>query len=374
VRLVSADASNPRRFTLGELYRYPLKPDEEFVRTLRTELPLRYELGARRLRCLPFGLAGTVAVVSLAAKYEEFGKRLTAARDVEDEAFSAALATIAQQSGRQVGVEMKSIAVELDALREHAGGWDHYHSMREEVDRGVRDFNCARIGVRLLGDVAVAVHSNRIASRDNSGQKSLLSQRKQKASERGCVQADCCVVGAAKATAAYVQEMFEENLYCCPQVSVEGDNAQSIAYIPTHVWYVLSELLKNACKATIDANRGPTGRPPPSRSLPPVVMVVRTVDNEVEVEMRDEGGGIPEELRDLIWSYMFSTANREGRRKNIEVAGAGVGLPISRLYTEYFGGSLTASFEHVEGSAQGSVFRARIRHDENAMEQLHSGP
>lgn len=78
----------------------------------------------------------------------------------------------------------------------------------------------------------------------------------------------------------------------------------------------------------------------------------------ITIRIRDRGGGIPPEVLANIWSYSFTTFS-EDRVSDSEngyldalntisgsggqlssIAGLGYGLPLSRAYAEYFGGSI----------------------------------
>jgi len=78
----------------------------------------------------------------------------------------------------------------------------------------------------------------------------------------------------------------------------------------------------------------------------------------ITIRIRDRGGGISPEILPHIWSYSFTTYNTNnipaGDNGNIDalnaisgiganastIAGLGYGLPLSRAYAEYFGGSI----------------------------------
>lgn len=62
--------------------------------------------------------------------------------------------------------------------------------------------------------------------------------------------------------------------------------------------------------------------------------------NMVVVEFKDNGKGIPESLRDKIFSPNFSTKN----------SGMGLGLAISRKIVEQLGGEITYQTKEGEGS------------------------
>ena len=129
-----------------------------------------------------------------------------------------------------------------------------------------------------------------------------------------------------------------------PEVVIKGRLDLTFAYIPTHLHYILLELLKNAMRATVEKHGI-------YAHLPPVVVIIAdSPENEdIVIKVADEGGGIPRSQIDKIWSYLFTTADpqiQEGfiagkdHSSDSPLAGLGYGLPISRSYARYFGGDL----------------------------------
>lgn len=129
-----------------------------------------------------------------------------------------------------------------------------------------------------------------------------------------------------------------------PDVHVLGRLDLTFPYIPTHLHYMLLELLKNAMRATMDKHEF-------SDDIPPVTVIISDgTDNEdVVIKIADEGGGIPRSNMKKIWSYLFTTADPSIQESFIAgsdfstdspLAGLGVGIPISRAYARYFGGDL----------------------------------
>uniref|UniRef100_A0AAQ4Q233 Protein-serine/threonine kinase n=1 Tax=Gasterosteus aculeatus aculeatus TaxID=481459 RepID=A0AAQ4Q233_GASAC len=109
----------------------------------------------------------------------------------------------------------------------------------------------------------------------------------------------------------------------------------SIVYVPSHLYHMLFELFKNAMRATIETHDH-------SSTLPPVEVMVALGDEDLSIKMSDRGGGVPFRRMDKLFSYMYSTAPapRIGERTRPPLAGFGYGLPISRLYAQYFQGDL----------------------------------
>jgi signal transduction histidine kinase len=170
-----------------------------------------------------------------------------------------------------------------------------------------------------------------------------------------------------------------------------------------HLEYILTELLKNAFRATIEcgAEREPieitiaplpedpaaggrehgishedqgnldlasTGAPEShmeeSNGASAPIRPLEKSTPGVTIRIRDRGGGISPENYEHIWDYSFTTFNEEqvslslsgndaGTHGNMDalnaisgagggssLAGLGYGLPLGRAYAEYFGGGI----------------------------------
>lgn len=128
---------------------------------------------------------------------------------------------------------------------------------------------------------------------------------------------------------------------------INGRVDLTFPYIPTHLHYILLELLKNAMRATVEQHGIDL-----DEDLPPVVVIIADApeNEDIVLKVSDEGGGIPRSQIDKIWSYLFTTADpqiQEGfiggdqdHGSDSPLAGLGYGLPISRSYARYFGGDL----------------------------------
>mmetsp|Transcript_42281 Transcript_42281/g.74153 ORF Transcript_42281/g.74153 Transcript_42281/m.74153 type:complete len:505 (-) Transcript_42281:123-1637(-) len=133
-----------------------------------------------------------------------------------------------------------------------------------------------------------------------------------------------------------------------PEVIIVGRLDMTFPYVPTHLHYIMLELLKNSMRATVEYHGIDADYPPIK------VVIADGSDNEdVIIKVSDEGGGIPRSNMKRIWSYLFTTADPEIQEgmvafnENVDfsidspLAGLGYGLPISRSYARYFGGDLS---------------------------------
>ncbi|KAH8160167.1 hypothetical protein CIB48_g8077 [Xylaria polymorpha] len=170
-----------------------------------------------------------------------------------------------------------------------------------------------------------------------------------------------------------------------PQWIIDGEPDTIFTFVPQHLEYITSELLKNAFRATVEneskepivitiAPEPPDAGPPRLRLDPPAADkgafrgdAIRPLDDNapgVTIRIRDRGGGIAPDVLPKIWSYSFTTFHdhddtndpspkNSGRGQQdalgiisaastgaSSIAGLGYGLPLSRAYAEYFGGGI----------------------------------
>jgi pyruvate dehydrogenase kinase 2/3/4 len=156
-----------------------------------------------------------------------------------------------------------------------------------------------------------------------------------------------------------------------PEIKLEGHLDATFPYILNHLEYIIGELLRNSIQAIVEKQkRGPS--PPPTP--PPVEVTVCEAPQHVIIRVSDQGGGIPRDILPYLWS--FSKGPRSHQRlenlnqvpkmaatlQEVRVDGTpltsthdsslsslssrppnlrlGMGLPLSRMYAEYWAGSL----------------------------------
>ena len=99
---------------------------------------------------------------------------------------------------------------------------------QREVDQALAQFNRTRIGLRLLCDSWQAARILHHSGRLGRG--------------RGIVQKKCSLGDEARTAASYVTEIFLENVYACPSITVIDPTTTGapadVCYVPNHLWYV----------------------------------------------------------------------------------------------------------------------------------------
>jgi len=161
-----------------------------------------------------------------------------------------------------------------------------------------------------------------------------------------------------------------------PEIKLEGHLEATFPYILSHLEYIIGELLRNSVQAIVEKQEkeGRKGTPPP------IEITVCEAAQHVIIRVSDQGGGIPRDILPYLWA--FSKGPRSNQRlenlhqvpkmaatlQEVRVDDAprkvttphspshdnslstlssrppnlrlGMGLPLSRVYAEYWAGSL----------------------------------
>ncbi|OAA68364.1 mitochondrial pyruvate dehydrogenase [Niveomyces insectorum RCEF 264] len=138
--------------------------------------------------------------------------------------------------------------------------------------------------------------------------------------------------------AGFVADICELKYGVRPHWRIDGEPATTFAYVPMHLEYIVTELLKNAFRAVVENKMHrepvvitiapePPLPPPANRPHPPSHEAATTAtaataaaailpldDNApgVTIRIRDRGGGISTDVLPNIWSYSFTTFSELG--------------------------------------------------------------
>lgn len=116
----------------------------------------------------------------------------------------------------------------------------------------------------------------------------------------------------------------------------QPDSPCLFSYIPSFLHYIVLELLKNSFVATVKNAADDS-----DLQARPVRILVCHDEQRVAIMIADRAGGIPLDVGDRIWSYLYGACAREDRSATstaTSLGGYGVGLPLSRLYAQSLGG------------------------------------
>jgi len=235
-----------------------------------------------------------------------------------------------------------------------------------EVTRFLDEHLRARIGTRLIAEQHIALH---ISSQPHQDPKSNPQPIYDSSSYIGVIDTALQPASIINSCGNFVSEICELKYGVRPTWIIDGEPATTFAFVPVHLEYIITELLKNEpVVITIAAE-------PESTSVLDKQSEVggnELNDNSaikpfeesapgVTIRIRDRGGGISPEILPNIWSYSFTTFNDEDEvpgqttgggnmdalnaisgagGEGSSIAGLGYGLPLGRAYAEYFGGGI----------------------------------
>lgn len=211
----------------------------------------------------------------------------------------------------------------------------HIHN-EELVARFLDKTLTSRLGIRML-----AQHH--------------LSLRESKSNYVGIINVGMKLKEVIERSCQFVSRVAEHKYGRIPQLKLSGHVNAVFPYIELPLDYILPEILKNAVRATVESHSEFE-----MMRLPPIHITIASNEIDFIIRISDRGGGIPHHLMDRALEYNFTTANEENSDStqleghvfsdmmeavNPNPAGGpmhgfGFGLPTSRAYAEYMGGSL----------------------------------
>lgn len=253
-----------------------------------------------------------------------------------------------------------------------------------EVTRFLDEHLRARIGTRLIAEQHIALHVSSQPHQDpQSSQPSY-----EESSYIGVIDTALQPAAIINSCGNFVSEICELKYGVRPTWVIDGEPGTTFAYVPVHLEYIITELLKNAFRATVESGKShepvvitiaaepesPRGRPSTldqgeaaakkagqDSDENPSIKPFEDSAPGVTIRIRDRGGGISPEVLPNIWSYSFTTFSDEDELpgqtsgsgnmdalnaisgaggEGSSIAGLGYGLPLGRAYAEYFGGGI----------------------------------
>lgn len=356
----------PRPLTLTNLLSYgqPLSPESllSSASYVLSEIPRRLARRIRALETLPFIVGTNPYVARTLEAHRNSFEWLATYKGVktlqENDIFASQLENLVQSHANDIPTMAKGF--------QECARYMSSDSISSFLDSTIHN----RIAVRLIAEQHIALS------------QTYHSAKRPKFHD-GVVNKSCSPQEMIKACSLFVAEMCEATFGVHPNVNIDGITDATFAYVPVHFQYIMTELLKNAFRATVERHWRNYGMSS-TKELAPVSVTISPPSSHLAIRIRDEGGGISPKDMPYVFSYAFTTVGRnaakedgmeggpyaaqhvggsaaidggingeasngnlfgEITRKGVQtgigtLAGLGYGLPMSRLYAKYFGGSL----------------------------------
>jgi pyruvate dehydrogenase kinase 2/3/4 len=319
---------------------------------LRHELPIRLahriqDLQSMRVLSEMNSVRGVIELYKLS--FQELLNCPPRIETVEQEQFFSQVVSGIYERHSKVLVQMARGAFEFRQAMRQSGHADSTQELQNDTNAFLDRFYLCRIGIRVLIGQYLALRQPPVANYIG-------------------------IICSETSPYEIVKRAIDDAAFMCtrkygdaPDVIMSGRLDLTFPYVPTHLHYVMLELLKNSMRATVEWHGV-------DAEYPPIKVVIADGDEneDVVIKVSDEGGGISRSNMKKIWSYLFTTADPGiqenmvgGGADNVDhgidapLAGLGYGLPISRSYCRYFGGDI--SVMSMEGyGTDAFVYLARL--------------
>ncbi|XP_014670728.1 PREDICTED: 3-methyl-2-oxobutanoate dehydrogenase [lipoamide] kinase, mitochondrial-like [Priapulus caudatus] len=308
---------------------------------LHKELPVRIAHRINGFRGLPFIVGCNPNILQVHEMYIRAFQLLSQfppVKDFVDEQKFTNLITELLDDHRDV---VTMLAVGFRECRKHI---QDEEMVRMFLDRTLT----SRLGIRIIAEHHLLLHEN-------------------KPGNVGIITVNMNLKKVIESWADFASNVCQHRYGKVPEVKLNGHLNASFPYIQQPLDYILPELLKNSMRSSIEKND--------MNNVHPITVTIAS--NEVDFIMRfsDRGGGIPHQNLDKVMEYHFTTAAKEDQADSgnglstfLEVCnpdphggpmyGYGFGLPTSRAYAGYLGGSL--EIQSMQGI--GTDVYLRLRH------------
>ncbi|KAI8973765.1 branched-chain alpha-ketoacid dehydrogenase [Mycotypha africana] len=313
----------PTPLTLRQLMFYERHINEERLlksaNYVRTELPIRIAHRIREFQKLPYILGTNPNMESVYDLYWQAFERLRKVPEIHTMAQNEEFCDILQES-------LDAHSVIIPKLTKGINECD-------EIQRSI-------ISAEKLDDFMNATLRSRISRRVITEHHLVLSNRKEsifsECSSYDVLTKCICLV---KANITNTDTAVNNNRLPEPNIRMIGSDTK-FTYVSDHIEYIIYQLLSNAYRHTLET----------ATDYIPKDIIVTLCSNETNVLFRvsDQGGGMSKELHSSLWSFCHyvNNLNRVDRleakvhEQEKLALRLGIGLPMSKVYAEYWGGDI----------------------------------
>ncbi|KAL7466436.1 hypothetical protein ACHAXS_006730, partial [Conticribra weissflogii] len=286
--LLALASCQPTALSLETMYRYgatpkgskkaqPASEAQNFVNLTRLrnaqflhrELPIRIAQRAIDLLTLPHGLNRTKEVQSIANTYLQYLQQLRDFPVPKNEETEKEFTTILSGLVMDRHSIPMAIARGLQSLKDERKAPVDARRLAE-MEEALNRFFTARVGLRFLVEHHIlsgndensdALYRKQVEAEgglelleDENYAMSTIDNDDQDMT--GCIQRNCDPLKEVHRTAARVTRLCRESYGIAPEIEIvdctpDKDAALPFTYVPHHLRYMLAELLKNSCRATV---------------------------------------------------------------------------------------------------------------------------
>jgi pyruvate dehydrogenase kinase 2/3/4 len=195
----------------------------------------------------------------------------------------------------------------------------------QQADKFMNDTICSRIGRRVLVEQHVA-----LTEQFQSGSHTSMI---------GIVDTKCNSTIVIENSVKILQRLFfEEYNTSPPNVTVTGE--ATFMYIPSHIEFLLFEIIRNSMRYSRETGMGR------------IHVTVGQDEHQIVFRVSDQSKGMPTNVMDTLWSWTQASKRNAHRFMDDTIISGiidenksfntvfGLGLPMCKVYTTYWGGNL----------------------------------
>ncbi|KAF8982264.1 hypothetical protein BGZ52_002022 [Haplosporangium bisporale] len=267
----------------------------------------------------------------------------------------------------------------------------------DEIHHFLNSFNRGRLGIRIMVGHHLALQSQLLHPMQHASSSPTASKAPPtmmglaisttNSKRVGIIEPQCDIEALINNATQSAQFVFFQhyNTIFPPQVHIQHSKdarGRRVRFpvVPALLHHILFELLKNSMRATAEFHGLD------KTSYPDIEVQLSSSDNgDLQIRIKDHGGGMPQEKLARPFNYMFTTASKtvcidfpslldavekkpqtSATNENLPLCGFGFGLATSKLYARLFGGDLT--IQSTPGS--GTEINIQLCRLENQIEQF----
>ncbi|RIB16004.1 mitochondrial branched-chain alpha-ketoacid dehydrogenase kinase-domain-containing protein [Gigaspora rosea] len=309
----------------------------ESARYTKSELPVRLARRIKALQKLPFIVGTNPYIKKVYQLYFDSFELICNFPEITEEKTDEKFADMLAQIVANHSENIPTLAKGFQECKKYMPAQD--------ITSFLDDMINARIGIRLIAEQHISLH--------NARDPNVI----------GIIDSQTSPARLIQSCANWVRELCEGHYGSSPEIIIDGQIDTTFTYVPVHLEYIISEVLKNAYRATVEYSSKIK-----RNHHPQIVATISKGENNIGIRIRDQGGGVAPEDLPSIFDYSFTTvpqdedshADVDNILSNVSrramqtglggpIAGLGYGLPLARIYATFFGGSLNLISLHSYG-------------------------
>lgn len=252
---------------------------------VRLELPIRLAMRIRDLQTLPFGIANNFHLGQI---YESYYHLFNAFRKIppintleDNDRFCETLSSLLDSHIFNLSHLMMG-ALEVSILTNFP---------QEDLDKFMSTMVRSRISRRLIVEEHLSMTENYRSLPNSNKAPDYIGELFHTCNARDNFQE------VAQLIKNSMTEFYpnEENM---PDLEIEGDLDTTFPFMVPHLHYLFGEILRNSYEAVIQTYKGRT-----SKKLPPIKITIIDSKKHVLFRISDQGGGVAHSKLANIWSF-----------------------------------------------------------------------